>query len=79
MWSRFAVLMMLACGVGAQEGAWRAMFDGKSMEGWKATPFRGAGVVKVDDGKLLLGAGNPMTGANYTAAFPKAGMSSRQP
>jgi hypothetical protein len=42
------------------------LFDGKSLEGWKPTPFHKAGPVEVVDGAILLRAGDPMTGITTT-------------
>ena len=41
---------------------WRALFDGKSLAGWKETKFGGEGEVEVKDGVLVLHNGNDMTG-----------------
>ena len=49
---------------------WRKMFDGKSLDGWKETPFIGKGKVSVQDGMIVLGNG-VMTGVNYVKPFPK--------
>src|SRR4051794_6944351 len=38
------------------------LFDGKSLDGWKKTDFANAGEVKVEDGSIILGVGNSMTG-----------------
>lgn len=40
----------------------RALFDGKSLDGWKKTDFFEPGDVKVEDGQIKLGVGNKMTG-----------------
>ncbi len=50
--------------------AWQPLFDGKSLEGWKATNFGGEGEVIVKDGKILLGFGSPLTGITYTGKLP---------
>jgi Domain of Unknown Function (DUF1080) len=42
------------------------LFDGKSLDGWARTDFSGAGSVKVDDGAIVLGEGDPMTGITCT-------------
>jgi Domain of Unknown Function (DUF1080) len=44
----------------------RALFDGKTLEGWKKTDFAHAGAVKVDEGRIVLAAGNAMTGITTT-------------
>jgi hypothetical protein len=51
-------------------GDWQPMFDGKSLAGWKETAFAGQGKVTVEDGKLVLGAGAPLTGVNWEGRFP---------
>lgn len=56
----------------AQSGsAWRALFDGRSLEGWRETPFKGRGQVTVEEGAIVLGPGAPLTGVNYTGAVPR--------
>ncbi|QEH34766.1 hypothetical protein OJF2_33080 [Aquisphaera giovannonii] len=44
----------------------RALFDGKSLDGWKKADFFGAGVVEVRDGTIVLGTGQSMTGITTT-------------
>lgn len=71
-----AILCLLATGAdGAQQktGAWQSLFNGKSLQGWRETPFTGRGPVRVEKGTIVLGAGNPMTGVTWTGAFPKSG------
>lgn len=48
------------------------MFDGKSLQGWRETQFTRRGEVRVKDGAIVLGAGGPMTGVNWTEPFPKS-------
>jgi hypothetical protein len=50
---------------------WRALFDGRSLEGWRETPFTGRGRVSVAEGAIVLSGGNPMTGVTFTGAFPR--------
>jgi hypothetical protein len=42
------------------------LFDGKSLGGWKKTDFVHAGEVKVEDGVLVLGKSDSMTGITST-------------
>lgn len=42
--------------------AWQSLFDGKTLQGWKVPVFGGDGEVKVEDGAIVLGMGDPMTG-----------------
>ncbi len=52
---------------------WEALFDGKTLKGWKVSDFAGHGDVKVKDGQLILEMGvmtgitwtNPVTRMNY--------------
>ncbi|MGE0758349.1 MAG: DUF1080 domain-containing protein [Pirellulaceae bacterium] len=55
----------------ADPNTWRAMFDGKSLDGWKSTNFGGEGDVSVVDGNLTLDFGSSLTGATYTRDFPR--------
>jgi hypothetical protein len=66
-----AVFLGLALCLSAAD-EWRPLFDGKSLEGWRETPFTGHGAVRVEDGAMVLGAGMPLTGVNLTRAFPKS-------
>ena len=50
-------------------GDWRPMFDGKSLDGWKETPFTAHGPVRVENGTMVLGSGY-MTGVNWTGKLP---------
>ena len=56
----------------AATAAWSPLFDGKSLEGWKPTPFGGAGEVEVKDGELHLAQGI-LTGITWTNDFPTIG------
>lgn len=47
------------------------MFDGNTTAGWTATPFGGEGEVHVDDGRLILENGEPLTGVTWTRDFPR--------
>jgi hypothetical protein len=62
-----AWLLAVACvGLHAE-----TLFDGKSLGGWKETPFSQKGKVTVEDGAIVLGAGGPFTGVTWTREFPK--------
>ncbi len=51
--------------------AWKSLFDGKSLKGWKAPEFGGEGEVTIEDGCIILGMGDGITGATYTGELPK--------
>lgn len=63
-------LALLAAGCG---GGWTPLFDGKSLGGWKSTPFGGEGKVEVEDGRILLPMGNDMTGITWSGELPRIG------
>jgi hypothetical protein len=59
----------------AEAGGWSALFDGKSLAGWKETDFLGAGKVSVEKGVITIGSG-VLTGINWagsTLPFPASG------
>jgi hypothetical protein len=74
-----AGLLVLACHLPAREpptekdkAAWKPLFDGKSLAGWKAADFADAGKVHVKDGAIVMDKGTSMTGLAYTRDdFPK--------
>jgi hypothetical protein len=53
------------------EPPWKSLFDGKTLAGWKITPFGGHGEVEVKDGLLLLPMGALLTGVVCTSDVPK--------
>jgi hypothetical protein len=69
------VLLLAACVTWAQgadpHAPAKSLFDGKTLQGWKTTAFGGEGEVEVKDGKIILAAGNPMTGITYAGEVPK--------
>jgi hypothetical protein len=52
-------------------GEWRSLFDGRSLQGWRETSFPNHGEVRVENGTIVLGAGEPLTGINWTGEFPR--------
>jgi len=54
------------------EPQWKSLFDGKSLDGWKAADYFGAGSVRVKDGLIVVEKGQIMTGVVYARNdFPK--------
>ncbi len=51
--------------------AWRELFDGKTLDGWKVPEFGGDGEVFVEDGAVILSLGSAMTGITYTGDVPR--------
>src|SRR5436190_15749980 len=43
---------------------WQALFDGKSLTGWRETEFSGRGDVECRSNLLVLNMGDPFTGIN---------------
>jgi len=56
---------------GPPAAEWQSLFDGKSLRGWRETPFTGRGEVRVKDGTIILGKGF-MTGITWTNSFPRS-------
>jgi hypothetical protein len=55
-----------------EKTAWKSLFDGKTLDGWKACKFTDAGEVHVKDGAIVMEKGAAMTGLAYTRGdFPK--------
>ncbi len=51
---------------------WKALFDKKSLEGWKAADFYAAGKVHVKDETIVMEKGKKLTGVTYAKDdFPK--------
>jgi hypothetical protein len=50
---------------------WEAMFDGKSLAGWRETEFAGHGEVERRSNLVILHMGDPFTGIAWTNAFPQ--------
>jgi hypothetical protein len=63
------LLAALASGCSLQSQS-HVLFDGKSLAGWKKTEFGGHVDPRVEDGKLILPAGEPMTGVTWTGEPP---------
>ena len=50
----------------------KALFDGKSLAGWKATEYGGQGDVTVKDGEITVAMGAALSGITWAGAeFPK--------
>lgn len=59
---------------GPGNDGWQPLFDGTSLTNWKSTEFGGEGAVTVADGRIVLEAGNDMTGITWSGpALPSAG------
>ncbi len=52
-------------------GDWRLLFDGRSLAGWRQTPFAGAGPVECRPGLLILWQSDGFTGVTWTSDVPR--------
>jgi hypothetical protein len=73
---RSALLSLALCLAAAGQDAKppvesQTLFDGKSLEGWRETPFPRRGKVRIENGAIVLAAGAPMTGITWTGSFPR--------
>ncbi|MFN5757257.1 MAG: S46 family peptidase, partial [Planctomycetia bacterium] len=50
---------------------WRPLFDGRSLDGWKPTPFGGEGEVTVADGAIAIARGSEISGITWTNDVPR--------
>ena len=55
----------------ADKFAWKNLFDGKTLKGWKSPNFGGEGKVGVQDGAIVMEMGDSMTGVTWTGEMPK--------
>jgi hypothetical protein len=55
----------------ADPKAWKDLFDGKTLKGWKVTDFGGQGKVEVKDGTIVMEMGNNMTGVTFDGKPPR--------
>jgi hypothetical protein len=61
----------------ADDGRWIALFDGRSLDGWRRTDFAGAGGVRVEPSfrggppAIVIEAGVPLTGINRVGPVRK--------
>jgi hypothetical protein len=55
----------------AEEPEWQSLFDGKTLNGWKAPNFAGQGTVTIENGAIVLGAGGDLTGMNVATEQPR--------
>jgi hypothetical protein len=50
--------------------AWKNLFDGKSLNGWKVLQFGGDGKTSVEKGAIVMEMGSMMTGIRYAGKPP---------
>jgi hypothetical protein len=71
MLPRFIALLLAAASLPAASPEWQPLFDGKTLGGWRTTPFTGGATPRVENGAIRLPAGGPLTGVTWTGAFPR--------
>jgi hypothetical protein len=72
--SCFLVVLIVPALLGQtpEKPAWKSLFDGRTLDGWKSSEFPGSGKVYVKDGAVYMEAGQPMTGITYARSdFPR--------
>jgi sugar phosphate isomerase/epimerase len=62
---------LIAAPAPEQADGWRPLFDGRTLEGWKITDFAGRGDVAVENGTIVLEAGNDLTGITLASEPPR--------
>ena len=71
----FALLLAAAgaaaCRATRREPPWNALFDGRSLAGWRESAFGGNGPIELVDGRLLL-AHLPQFDGNPVAELPSS-------
>ncbi|HEY2018623.1 MAG TPA: DUF1080 domain-containing protein [Bryobacteraceae bacterium] len=67
-----AMVSLAAAYAQPKTGEWQSLFDGKSLQNWRETPFTGHGKVTIENGTLILGTGAPMTGVTWSGIFPRS-------
>jgi type 1 glutamine amidotransferase len=50
----------------AQSLEWKSLFNGRNLQGWQVNDFAGAGEVKVEEGRIVIGSGVALTGIRRT-------------
>jgi hypothetical protein len=65
-----AALLAVCASAQSSGGEWKPLFDGKSLSGWRDTEFQRHGKARVENGAIVLEAGKPLSGVNYTGSFP---------
>ena len=73
-----SIISICVVGLFALPGVLRAqeaqsLFDGRTLAGWQVTDFLGHGSVDVEDGSIVLGKGDPLTGITWAGEFPRLG------
>lgn len=61
-------LLLISSAIGQE---WKPLFDGKTLNAWRETPFSNAGRVEAGGGVITLQPGGPLTGVTYRGEFPR--------
>src|SRR5262245_33311306 len=71
----WCAIVLCSAVLAAQDAApvWKPLFDGKTLQGWRETPFPRRGEVSLSGSSVILGNGRPFTGITWTGEFPRTG------
>ena len=58
-------------GQNGHNGNWAPLFNGQDLEGWKQSDFLNPGVSYAGSRKLIIPAGEVLSGITWTKDFPK--------
>ncbi len=53
------------------KNGWQYLFDGKTLNGWRECEFVGRSEVRIENGGIVMKAGNDMTGVKWTKDLPR--------
>ncbi len=56
---------------GNHEAPWTSLFNGETLEGWTEVNFGAQGEIYIEDRRIILEMGEPLTGVTWTGEFPK--------
>lgn len=71
--SWLAGCQLSTAGKNGHNGNWAPLFDGTSLAGWKQSDFLNPGVAYADKRKLVIPAGEVLSGLTWDRDFPKMG------
>jgi len=68
-----SVALLVAPATATAASEWRSLFDGRSLDGWSATPFGGGAEPAVVDGAIRIEPGADLNGITWQGEFPRVG------
>ena len=67
------VALLVSLVTGDRDPEWVNLFDGRSLAGWRTSDFAGNGQVQIENGRIQLDFGQPLTGLSYAGELPRSG------